>query len=998
MSYLENNQMNMRRQPAPGGEFELHGAPAKSPSPLSPTPLLANFRQQTGGSHGGPTPSLSPQQHYSISPYGAQARSPTMAESMHQRSPTNTLQWESHRRISAAQNPAPQDRRSPITAQYYMPPPPMRRPGRRNPFDDDANVEGGGGGGPLAGSLLPANPNSTVSGSVSPLSEGRFGYLALGNRPASAAAQWRAPPPSRGSASTAATTGVPDPRRAIPRAASSVSLARPSGPKTVFHNNCAAVVDEFDPRTGAHVASYSCGRHLGSGGFAEVYVFIAASTRQRFACKIIDKAKLGSSGEGKVQLEVEMHRRMSHPNIVRLYRMFSDEHYFFILLELCSTRNLMDICNENEALSVPEVQRIMRQLMSAVQCMHSKSVIHRDLKLGNIMVDEAGKMKIGDFGFANVITGPTERKYRLCGTPNYIAPEVLACCETKVGYRFEADIWSMGVLLFILAYGFPPFESKDVPSTYERIRRIDYSFPGDRAADSVPKCCRDLIASMLQRDPGRRPTPTEVLASDFLRHGPDATYSRERVFLLTATGQAERSPPGASPVLPASTYSGTMPGTRYALGDTARREDGRGGVSPIMECDPSDLHSPTSGRGGILVRKTLNEFLHEQDPSSTTGTASDHTDTDRPDTDRLRGGGYGNGNGECRAVATGPRYREAGRRVVAPERPAPPAVFFKTVVFASKYGHGFALGSPHDGGRIAMMFNDRTKMVYDQPNDLVHYYARSPGVPAVLPGTGAEDGGRGSAVGSSSSRAPSGTRNYIDSRHDFAEASVSLRVDSSSGGGVSGGPATYHSPAQKKFAIVKFLQPFLRGGGADSPSPTLHSSLGYLADEKCGRGLFSPPAADNCADPIYTKDALMQYLVDLDPKYAGVNMLLTAVRFSNASYQISVMCTSSCPVHLTPTTESPVVPPQARWRFDILIYGPFHAVFGIETHHSRIHQSFRDIRTDLSTTSEGRIFLSAASTQRNAQQFMLPTELLRILGLLLHAARFPPEIMNCFSR
>ena len=116
----------------------------------------------------------------------------------------------------------------------------------------------------------------------------------------------------------------------------------------------------------------------------------------------------------------------------------------------------------------------MQQVVEAVRYLHGRLIIHRDLKLGNLFLDSNKVIKIGDFGFATKLTYPDERRKTICGTPNYIAPEIL---EGKNGHSFEVDVWSTGVILYTLLVGKPPFESKDVKSTYKRILSNTYAFP-----------------------------------------------------------------------------------------------------------------------------------------------------------------------------------------------------------------------------------------------------------------------------------------------------------------------------------------------------------------------------------------------------------------------------------------------------------------------------------------------------------------------------------------
>jgi len=141
--------------------------------------------------------------------------------------------------------------------------------------------------------------------------------------------------------------------------------------------------------------------------------------------------------------------------------------------------------------------------------MHEKKVIHRDLKLGNIFLGKGNEVKIGDFGLACKLLFDGERKKTLCGTPNYIAPEVL---DGKNGHSYEVDTWSIGVVLYTCLVGKPPFETQDVKSTYKLIKANSYSFPERLEISEVAK---RLVRRVLQSNPEARPTIDEVLADEF---------------------------------------------------------------------------------------------------------------------------------------------------------------------------------------------------------------------------------------------------------------------------------------------------------------------------------------------------------------------------------------------------------------------------------------------------------------------------------------------------
>lgn len=131
---------------------------------------------------------------------------------------------------------------------------------------------------------------------------------------------------------------------------------------------------------------------------------------------------------------------------------------------------MMELHKRRNALSEPETRYYMKQILNGVQYLHERRIIHRDLKLGNLFLDDDLHVKIGDFGLAAKIEYEGERKKTLCGTPNYIAPEIL----NRKGHSFEVDIWSVGCIMYTLLIGKPPFETNVLKDTYERIRKCDY--------------------------------------------------------------------------------------------------------------------------------------------------------------------------------------------------------------------------------------------------------------------------------------------------------------------------------------------------------------------------------------------------------------------------------------------------------------------------------------------------------------------------------------------
>lgn len=142
--------------------------------------------------------------------------------------------------------------------------------------------------------------------------------------------------------------------------------------------------------------------------------------------------------------------------------------------------------------------------------MHSHRVIHRDLKLGNLFINNKMELKLGDFGLATKLDFDGEKKRTICGTPNYIAPEVI---EGKTGHSYEVDYWSLGVIIYTLLVGKPPFETSNVKKTYSRIRTNAYSFPDHI---QISEKAKTLVKRILVKDPSKRLNLDEIMSSEFM--------------------------------------------------------------------------------------------------------------------------------------------------------------------------------------------------------------------------------------------------------------------------------------------------------------------------------------------------------------------------------------------------------------------------------------------------------------------------------------------------
>ncbi|XP_018045529.1 PREDICTED: serine/threonine-protein kinase polo [Atta colombica] len=264
----------------------------------------------------------------------------------------------------------------------------------------------------------------------------------------------------------------------------------------------------YDKNTGK---SYIKGRFFGKGGFAKCYEITESKSHQVFAGKIVPMSLMAKHNQReKMTQEIAIHQSLNHRHIVGFHGFFDDNKNIYIILELCRKRSMMELHKRRKALSECETRYFMKQILDGVFYLHQNKIIHRDLKLGNLFLNDDLQVKIGDFGLAAKLVHDGERKKTVCGTPNYIAPEVL----TKIGHSYEADIWSIGCIMYTLLVGKPPFETSSLKETYSRIKQVQYKTP-----QHISKPAMNMVANMLQLNPSKRPSVAKLMRDTFFTSG-----------------------------------------------------------------------------------------------------------------------------------------------------------------------------------------------------------------------------------------------------------------------------------------------------------------------------------------------------------------------------------------------------------------------------------------------------------------------------------------------
>ncbi|KAL0266098.1 UNVERIFIED_CONTAM: hypothetical protein PYX00_011814 [Menopon gallinae] len=260
-----------------------------------------------------------------------------------------------------------------------------------------------------------------------------------------------------------------------------------------------------------YLTVYTVRSLLGRGAFAQCYL-ATIENGEEYAIKVVKLSEIKNTKlREKLDSEISIHQSLNSPHIVKMYRSFRDSEFLYMVLEYCKNGGMDALLKRHKSFSEQQVRVFTTQILDALEYLHeAKQVVHRDLKLGNLFLDNNNNIKLGDFGLAAVIK-EGQKKRTICGTPNYIAPEVLF--DKDNGHSFEVDIWSLGVIIYTLLVGVPPFQKKDVKEIYKMIEANSYIFPKD---SNISQECKQLISSILTTNPMERPTLTELRRSRFL--------------------------------------------------------------------------------------------------------------------------------------------------------------------------------------------------------------------------------------------------------------------------------------------------------------------------------------------------------------------------------------------------------------------------------------------------------------------------------------------------
>jgi len=397
--------------------------------------------------------------------------------------------------------------------------------------------------------------------------------------------------------------------------------------------------------SGNAIEDYIVGKQIGQGAYATVYFGLHKETSRKVAIKIYEKYKLLDPQRRKsVRCEIRLMERMRHPNIVVFHDALDTAKQIYIIMEFVGGGSMHHYLKKRPGRRLEDhvAKRLFYQVCQGLRYLHDRHIVHRDIKLENLLLDESGTVKIIDFGFSTIV--PPGKKLKVfCGTPSYMAPEIVARKEYS---GFCADIWAAGVLLYALLCGSFPFRGQNDRDLYRKIVRGVLHIP-----DLVGDGARNLLGRILTPDMARRPTVEDCLSDVWMQGHRDELYEGGRSKSSCSGYQPNTSTSSTATTAAPSSSAGQSAreisaGTPDLSGSVERRAPSAGSTSGgrVIQERPSSGHP--NNRSASAIPPGI-QAAQQQPPRSTTPSAA-------PSASMAPDGGNAGGATGASAAAAGP--------------------------------------------------------------------------------------------------------------------------------------------------------------------------------------------------------------------------------------------------------------------------------------------------------------------------------------------------------
>lgn len=356
--------------------------------------------------------------------------------------------------------------------------------------------------------------------------------------------------------------------------------------------------------------AYMLARELGSGAFSVVKLGVNLETGQKTAVKVVSKKKLSDEDYASLLMEIEILSQLDHPHIIRLYETFDEGTDFYIVTELVEGGELFDRIVSKAHYTEKEARDLIKSLLETLNYMHTVGVVHRDLKPENLLLcseSDDSDIKIADFGFAKRISELLPKE-TACGTPGYVAPEILRGDR----YGAEVDIWSMGVICYVLLAGYPPFYDEDQKRLFKKIKEGRYHFHEDYWSNTSPEAI-NLIQMMLCVDQSKRWTAAQLLQHPWITLGDDKLANKDlssSITVMRKFNARRRLKSAADAVIMANRMKNMMASLGLRKEEANQAEAAETLKKKVSLLDPDALASVSEEEGSNTVNEANSKKDH----------------------------------------------------------------------------------------------------------------------------------------------------------------------------------------------------------------------------------------------------------------------------------------------------------------------------------------------------------------------------------------------------